>query len=123
MQGRRSAAIAKEARSTTTCGRRCCTSRSASCRWNWTGSKKKLPSSVEVKRSWIEPNHPGLSIRHQCELLQLNRATFYRQPGSESPANLALLRRIDEQFLRTPFYGSRRKAEVLGTKRRPLNRK
>src|SRR5271170_817471 len=80
MQGRRSAAIAQEARSITTRGRRCCTSRSASCRWSWTGSKKKLPSSVEVKRSWIEPNHPELSIRHQCELLQLNRATFQHQP-------------------------------------------
>ena len=76
-----------------------------------------------MKRSWIEPNHPELSIRHQCELLQLNRATFYRQPGSESEANLELMRRIDEQFLRTPFYGSRRMAEVLGSKRRPLNRK
>jgi putative transposase len=82
-----------------------------------------LPSSVEVKRSWIEANHPSLSIRHQCELLQLNRATFYRQPGSESAANLALMRRIDEQFLQTPFYGSRRMAEVLGTRRSPLNRK
>ena len=68
-----------------------------------------------MKRSWIEPNHPGLSIRHQCELLQLNRATFYRQPGSESAANLALMRRIDEQFLQTPFYGSRRMAVELGT--------
>jgi putative transposase len=76
-----------------------------------------------VKRSWIEPNHPSLSIRHQCELLQLNRATFYRQPGSESAANLALMRRIDEQFLQTPFYGSRRMAEVLGTPRSPINRK
>lgn len=82
-----------------------------------------MPSSVEVKRSWIEPNHPSLSIRHQCELLQLNRATFYRQPGSESAANLALMRRIDEQFLQTPFYGSRRMAEVLGTPRSPINRK
>jgi len=82
-----------------------------------------LPNSVELKRACIEANHPELSIRRQCELLQLNRATFYRQPGSESDANLALMRRIDEQFLRTPFYGSRRMAEVLGTKRRPLNRK
>jgi putative transposase len=89
----------------------------------WTGSKQKLPSSIEVKRSWIEPNHPELSIRHQCELLQLNRTTYYRQPGSESKENLALMRRIDEQFLLTPFYGSRRMAEVLGSKRRPINRK
>ena len=76
-----------------------------------------------MKRSWIEPNHPELSIRHQCELLQLNRATFYRQPGSESEENLALMRRIDEQFLVTPYYGSRRMAEVLGTNRAPINRK
>jgi putative transposase len=76
-----------------------------------------------VKRSWIEPNHPKLSVRHQCELLQLNRATFYRQPGSESAANLALMRRIDEQFLLTPFYGSRRMAVVLGTDEEPINRK
>jgi len=82
-----------------------------------------LPSSVELKRSWIEPNHPTLSIRHQCELLQLNRATFYRQPGSESAVNLGLMRRIDEQFLQTPFYGSRRMAVVLGTDEEPINRK
>ena len=75
-----------------------------------------------MKRSWIEPNHPDLSIRHQCELLQLNLATFYRQPGSVSAADLALMRRIDEQFLQTPFYGSRRIAQVLGTERSPVNR-
>jgi putative transposase len=82
-----------------------------------------LPSSIEVKRGWIEPEHPKLSIRRQCELLELNRTTFYWPLSVESPANLALMRRIDEQFLLTPFYGSRRMAEVLGTKRRPLNRK
>src|SRR5277367_5937253 len=117
MRARRSAVIAKGAKSTTRRGRPLCTSRSASCRCSWTGSKKKLPNSIEVKRGWIEPAHPELSIRRQCELLKLNRATFYLQPASESPENLALMRRIDEQYLRTPFYGSRRMAEVLGTKR------
>lgn len=57
-------------------------------------AKKKLPSSIELKRAWIEPNHPQLSIRRQCELLHLNHATFYRQPGGESDANPALMRRI-----------------------------
>jgi len=64
-----------------------------------------------------------LSVRRQCQLLGLNRATFYREPAPESSVNLALMRRIDEQYLRTPFFGSRRMAEVLGTRRRPLNRK
>ena len=76
-----------------------------------------------MKRSWIEPDHPELSIRQQCELLLLNRATYYLQPGSESSENLALMRRIDEQYLRTPCYGSRRMAVVLGTRESPINRK
>jgi putative transposase len=64
-----------------------------------------------------------VSVRRQCELLGLSRASAYRSPSHESPENLALMRRIDEQYLKTPFYGSRRMAEVLGTRARPLNRK
>jgi len=53
----------------------------------------------------------------------LSRASAYRAPRRESRENLALMRRLDEQYLKTPFYGSRRMAEVLGTTARPLNRK
>lgn len=53
----------------------------------------------------VEPNHPVLSVRRQCALLNLNRATYYYEPACESPLNLALMRLIDEQYLRTPFYG------------------
>ena len=88
---------------------------------NWL--KKKLPASIKGKRPWIDPDHSDLSVRRQCQLLGLHRATFYREPAAESSANLALMRRIDEQSMQTPFYGSRRMAEVLGTRRRPLNRK
>jgi putative transposase len=49
-----------------------------------------------------------LSIRRQCELLGLNRATWYYASAEESPENLALMRLIDTQYLRTPFYGVRR---------------
>lgn len=62
-------------------------------------------SSVEAKRQLVEPNHPELSIRRQCELLGLNRATFYYQPAGESAYNLQLMRLLDEQYMRTPFYG------------------
>jgi putative transposase len=41
---------------------------------------------------------------------------------SESAENLALMRRIDEQYLRTPFYGSRKIAEVLGVNRKRIQR-
>ena len=53
----------------------------------------------------IEPGHSQISIRRQCELLGLNRATFYYRPAQESAFNLHLMRLMDEQYLRTPFYG------------------
>lgn len=62
-------------------------------------------------------------MRRQCELLDLNRASYYRTPAVESQANLALMRRIDELHLRYPFYGSRKLACVLSTPRVAVNRK
>jgi len=56
----------------------------------------------------IETNHPTLSIRRQCELVGLNRATYYWQPAGESPLNLHLMRLIDEEYTRAPFYGYRK---------------
>ena len=53
----------------------------------------------------IEPNFPDLSIRRQCELLNLNRASYYYEPAGESELNLKLMRLIDEQYTKTPFYG------------------
>ena len=53
----------------------------------------------------VENQHATLSVRRQCDLLGLNRASFYYQAASESTLNLQLMRLIDEQFLRTPFYG------------------
>ena len=52
--------------------------------------KKNLPSSIEEKRSCIEPKHPGLSIRRQCELLGLNRSTWYVKPAEPDANELAL---------------------------------
>lgn len=56
----------------------------------------------------IETKHPMLSIRRQCELVGLNRATFYREPANESPLNLQLMRLIDREYTRAPFYGYRK---------------
>jgi len=78
---------------------------------------------VREKRTWIEPNHPVLSIRRQCELLDLNRSSWYRAPAGESAENLALMRQIDEQYLRTPFYGSRNMTFWLTQQGHAVNRK
>ena len=55
----------------------------------------------------IDPGHPRLSVVRQCELVSISRSSFYREPTPESAENLVLMRLIDEQFLETPWYGSR----------------
>ena len=71
----------------------------------------------------IEPSHPQLSVRRQCELLGLNRATLYYAPGGESVENLHLMRQIDEQYLRTPFYGWPRMTAYLRRQGYTVNHK
>src|ERR1700761_1228855 len=38
--------------------------------------KKNLPREVQARRALVEPEHPRPSIRRQCELLGLNRASY-----------------------------------------------
>jgi putative transposase len=64
-----------------------------------------------------------LSIRRQCELLDLNRSSYYLPPATESEENLRLMRRIDEQFTKTPFYGGRRMTACLERSGETVNRK
>lgn len=61
----------------------------------------------------IEPNHPKLSVRRQCELLGIARSGLYYEPRPESPENLHLMRLLDEQYTRTPFYGVRKMTRWL----------
>jgi putative transposase len=61
----------------------------------------------------VDEAHPCLSVRRQCELLGLNRSTLYYEPATETPENLGLMRLIDEEYTRHPFYGSRRMAVWL----------
>jgi putative transposase len=61
----------------------------------------------------IEPNHSKLSIVSQCELVRISRSTFYYEGKGESGLNLELMRLIDEQFMETPYYGSRQFARHL----------
>jgi putative transposase len=56
----------------------------------------------------IEAGHTELSIQRQCDLLGLHRSGYYYKPRPESGMNLALMRLLDEQYTRTPYYGVRR---------------
>jgi putative transposase len=82
-----------------------------------------LPASIDLKRPLIEPSNDHLSVRRQCELLDINRSSFYLPPAAESEENLRLMRLIDQQFLKTPFYGSRRMTASLERSGETVNRK
>jgi putative transposase len=61
----------------------------------------------------IEPQHPKLAIVEQCALIGISRSAYYGPLKGESPLNLSLMRLIDQQFLDTPWYGSRQMARYL----------
>jgi putative transposase len=69
--------------------------------------------SVEERRHLIEPGCGKLSIRSQCELLDLHRSNYYYEPVKISEETVWIMRRIDEIFTECPFYGSRKIREGL----------
>ena len=71
----------------------------------------------------MDREHPEISVRRQCELLGVNRSGLYYEPAGESEENRVLLRLLDEQYTRTPFYGSRKMTEWLATQGYAVNRK
>ena len=65
------------------------------------------------RKAMMRRDHPALSLSRQCKVLSISRSSFYYAPKGESPENLALMRRIDELFLKYPFYGSRQMVRQL----------
>ena len=82
-----------------------------------------MPASVDAKRGLIDCKNINISIIHQCELVGLIRSTYYLPPATESEEDLGLMRLIDEQYLKTPFYGSRRMTAFLERRGEVVNRK
>lgn len=71
----------------------------------------------------IEPANKELSIRQQCNLLSLPRASYYRPALPESAENLKVMRVIDEQYTLHPWYGSRTMVYILFRDGYRVNRK
>jgi hypothetical protein len=79
----------------------------------WIANRERADGSGVRAGIDIGCDHPRLSIRRQCELVSISRASFYRHPVGESPENLELMRIIDEAFMEMPWYGSRQMARHL----------
>jgi putative transposase len=71
----------------------------------------------------VEADHPELSVRRQCALLGLSRASRYYQPAAETAANLRLMRLLDQEYTAHPFLGSRRLTRWLMAQGEAVNRK
>jgi len=71
----------------------------------------------------VKPDYPELSIQSQCQLLGISSSSYYYQPQDISDEELRLLRLLDEQYLKTPFYGSRKMTIYLRSLGYAVNRK
>lgn len=75
------------------------------------------------RRSYIDPLNLHLSIRRQCQLLDISRSGYYYNPIPETDLNLELMNRIDEIYTDQPYYGVPRITEQLKRKGYKINKK
>jgi putative transposase len=69
---------------------------------------------VKRRCDLVEPDHPTLSLRKQCELLGVARSTLGYEPvGLHDAQDLRIMRLLDELYLRDPCLGTRRLVTVL----------
>ncbi len=64
--------------------------------------------SRSQRRAMIDREEPKLSLVRQCALLGISRSSLYYLPTEAGAEDLELMALIDQQYLKTPFYGSRR---------------
>lgn len=79
--------------------------------------------TTEQKRRAIEPGCKKIPIYRQCELLGLNRSGLYYREKGETDYNEQLMKHIDEQYVKTPFYGINKMTEWLCQNGHSVNHK
>jgi len=71
----------------------------------------------------INSNHPRLSVLKQCQLLQINRSSYYYEGRGEAPDSISLMNEIRDIWERYPFFGYRRITAMLRRSDIHVNRK
>ena len=75
----------------------------------WVKKSRTSRLSSEDKRAVTEPTHPTIKVMRQSQLIGPSSASYYRATTfMETDENLELMRLIDEEYMRHPFYGSRK---------------
>ena len=86
-------------------------------------AERSRSMSRERRREMVDREHPVLSTLRQCALMGISRSSVYYRPRAPSQKDLALMKQIDQQYLATPFYGSRRMKVWLDRQGHRVNRK
>ena len=73
-----------------------------------TGLKKNLGCSTDEKRLLVARSHRGIAIYRQCKLIGLALSSYYYRTKRSDKDDHAVMRMIDAQYTKTPFYGIRR---------------
>ena len=71
-----------------------------------------------INRKVTEP-----SILRQCQMLDISRSSVYYRPRPVNPEDFQITRLIDEQYLKTPCWGSRSMRNFLNRRGYKINRK
>ena len=79
--------------------------------------------SRKQRQAMIDRDSSQLSLVRQCTLLDISRASLYYQPTLPRTEDLDLMALMDRQYLKTPFYGSRRMKAWLRGEGHPVGRK
>ena len=72
--------------------------------------------SVKDRRDLLVANHPDLSLRKQCLLLEINRSSYYYEPKPIDDETLAIMRLVDKIYTDHPYFGSRQVSNYLRLK-------
>ena len=79
--------------------------------------------SRSQRRAMIDREEPKLSLVRQCALLGISRSSLYYLPTEAGAEDMELMSLIDQQYLKTPFYGSRRMTAWRRNHGHQVNRK
>ena len=74
------------------------------------------------RKAIVDKSHK-IPITRQCQILELNRSSFYYRARQVSESELELMRLLDQLHIKRPFYGSRRLRDWLEEQSLLVNRK
>lgn len=60
---------------------------------------------MKYRQQLVDVRHDKLSIRKQCNLLQVSRSSFYYEPQKEKPENIEMMDTMDKHLIHHPTEG------------------